>query len=172
MSNMGHAIWHSGTLAAARQAVFLGLRGIALSTPVVDDQPDFEALEPHVAEVLEMLLGRDDLPLVNVNIPPSPRGIRWTRQAVKRYDGKVVPGEDPMGRPIYWFTVVPIERSDPGTDLWAIEHRFVSVTPLRLDLTDDAGLAGTLDQDPEAARADDERTPADLGIREEELERA
>lgn len=170
-ANVGHGIWHSGTLAAARQAVFLGHRGIAFSTPVVDDQPDFEALEPHVEAALELLLPRDDLRLVNVNIPPSPRGVRWTRVSVKQYDGKVVPGEDPMGRTIYWFTVIPIEKSEPGTDLWAIEHRFVSITPLRMDLTDDVGLERHADLGGEAA-AEDELVPEDLGVAEEELERA
>ena len=55
--------------------------------------------------------------------------------------GKVVPGEDPMGRQHYWFTVVPLERHKEGTDLWAMEQGFVSLTPLRLDLTDFSELA-------------------------------
>jgi len=46
-----------------------------------------------------------------------------------------------MGRRHFWFTVVPLERSEPGTDLWAMEHGYISMTPLRLDLTDDARLA-------------------------------
>jgi 5'-nucleotidase len=51
-----------------------------------------------------------------------------------------VPGQDPMGRTNFWFTVVPIERTEPGTDLWAMERGYVSVTPLGLDLTDPAAL--------------------------------
>jgi 5'-nucleotidase len=170
--NLGHGIWHSGTLAAARQAVLLGFRGIALSTPVVEDQPDFEALEPHVEQALSLLLPRDDLRLVNVNVPPEPRGVRWTRQAVKRYDGTVVPGQDPMGRQIYWFTVIPIEKSEPGTDLWAIEHRFVSITPLRMDLTDDEGLARATGDRPLGESDDDDQAPEDLGVPEEDLEQS
>gem|GEM_PF-3045652 len=45
-----------------------------------------------------------------------------------RYDGKVVPGEDPLGRKLFWFTVVPIEGTDEGTDRWAVEHGYVSMT--------------------------------------------
>jgi 5'-nucleotidase len=41
-----------------------------------------------------------------------------------------------MGRPHYWFTVIPLESVEEGTDRWAVEHGFVSMTPLRLDLTD------------------------------------
>ena len=96
--NLGNATWHSGTLAAAKQATLLGLRGIALSTPVTEDEPDFSALEPWLDQVLELLLDEGCPRLVNVNFPPEPRGIRWTSQSVDQYDGRVVPGVDPMGR--------------------------------------------------------------------------
>ena len=54
--NLGNAMWHSGTLAAAKQAVLLGVKGIALSTPVGKEEPDFDALAPFVEESLELLL--------------------------------------------------------------------------------------------------------------------
>jgi 5'-nucleotidase len=138
--NLGNGMWHSGTLAAAKQAALLGLRGIALSTPVEKDDPDLSPLESCVERVLELLLPREELKLVNVNFPPEPRGICWTRQAVEEYDGRVLPGEDPMGRRHYWFTVVPLESPAEGTDLWAMDHGYVSMTPLRLDLTNHAEL--------------------------------
>jgi 5'-nucleotidase len=138
--NLGNGMWHSGTLAAAKQAALLGLRGIALSTPVGDEPPDFDALDPWVVQVLETLIPMDDLCLVNVNFPEKPRGVKWTRQSVRHYDGTVVPGQDPMGRQLNWITVVPVERTDEGTDRWAVEHDYVSVTPLRLDLTDHSAL--------------------------------
>jgi 5'-nucleotidase len=140
-SNLGNAAWHSGTLAGAKQAALLGLRGIALSTPVTRDEPEFARLEPYVRRVLALLLPLKDLPLVNVNFPAEPRGIRWTRQSVRHYDGKVVPAEDPMGRRIFWFTVIRLEPAEEGTDRWAVENSLVSMTPLRLDLTDEAKLA-------------------------------
>jgi 5'/3'-nucleotidase len=139
--NLGNATWHSGTLAAAKQAVLLGLRGIALSAPITDETTDFSLLEPWIERALERLL-QDDCPkLVNVNFPREPQGMRWTSQSVDQYDGKVVPGTDPMGRDLYWFTVVPLEKHREGTDLWAVEQGLVSMTPLRLDLTDYGELA-------------------------------
>jgi len=82
------------------------------------------------------------MPLINVNFPAeAPRGTMWTRQSMRHYDGKVVPGKDPMGRTHYWFTVVPVEATEEGTDRWAIEQRYVSMTPLRLELTDEHKLA-------------------------------
>ena len=81
---------------------------------------------------------------MNVNLPEKPRGLRWTRQAVQQYDGEVVPGKDPMKRPIYWFTVRPLKGEAEGTDRWAFAQRLVSITPLRLDLTDEKDLARVL----------------------------
>lgn len=93
-TNLGNAIWHSGTLAGAKQAALLGLHGIV-----------------------------------------------WARQSLRHYDGKVVPAKDPMGRTHYWFTVVPVEATEEGTDRRGIEQGYVSMTPLRLDLTDHDKLA-------------------------------
>lgn len=136
-SNLGNAVWHSGTVAAARQAVLFGLRGIALSTPVTQEEPDFQALFPAVQDVLGMLINTD-VPLVNVNLPSQPpQGIRWTCQSVRHYDGEVVGGKDPMGRSHFWFVVKPIEGTDPDSDRWALEHGYTSITPLRIDLTDE-----------------------------------
>jgi 5'-nucleotidase len=139
-TNLGNAVWHSGTLAGAKQAALLGLRGIAFST--AGEQPAFEMLKPWVASVLEMLLAIPELCLVNVNFPPKqPRGTMWTRQSLRHYDGRTVPAKDPMGRTHYWFTVVPVEATEEGTDRWAFEQGYVSMMPLTLDLTDHAQLA-------------------------------
>jgi len=148
-SNLGNSMWHSGTVAAAKQATLLGLRGIALSVPASVDEPDFEVLKPSVTKVLEILLEDHELTLVNVNFPDiEPKGLRWTRQSVRRYDGKVVPGEDPMGRKHYWFSVIPIEGTEKGTDRWAVEQGYVSLTPLRLDLTNEKELAAAAARHP------------------------
>jgi 5'-nucleotidase len=138
--NLGNSMWHSGTLAAAKQAVLLGVRGIALSTPVGKTEPDFNALDTYVEKALAELLSSTTLGLYNVNFPPEPSGIRWTRQSVRLYDGKVVPGIDPMQRKHYWITVKPLEAAEEGTDRWAMENHLVSITPLRLDLTNEAEL--------------------------------
>jgi 5'-nucleotidase len=140
-TNLGNAIWHSGTLAAAKQAALLGLRGIAFSTPVTEDVPDFPRLSPFVTRVLEILLREPLFKLLNVNIPVQPKGLRWTRQSCRQYDGKVVPAKDPMGRQHFWYTVTPIQETEEGTDRRAIEQGYVSITPLRLDLTNEKELS-------------------------------
>jgi 5'-nucleotidase len=143
--NIGNGMWHSGTLAAAKQAALLGLRGIALSTPTGESEPNFARLRPWVLRVLKLLLPEHDLKLVNVNFPREPVGLCWTRQAVTHYDGRVVPVKDPLGRSHYWLSVRHVEELEEGTDRWALRNNLVSITPLRLDLTDETtlGLAKT-----------------------------
>jgi len=139
-ANLGNGLWHSGTLAAAKQAALLGIRGIAFSTPVVEEEPKFDLISEWTKKILTFLLPLKGLPLVNVNIPEKPKGLIWTRQSFRHYDGKVVPGQDPLGRKHFWFTVTPIEEVEQGSDRWAIENSFVSMTPLRLELTENEQL--------------------------------
>src|SRR5690349_24234485 len=55
-TNLGNSMWHSGTLAGAKQAVLLGIKGIAFSTPTGKEEPNFETIEPWVEKSLSMLL--------------------------------------------------------------------------------------------------------------------
>jgi len=146
--NLGNSCWHSGTLAAAKQAALLGIRGVAFSMPVEDTEPDFSTLEPWLERVINVLIRETTISLVNVNFPQHPRSIRWTRQSVRHYDGKVVAAEDPQNRPIFWFTVVPLTEAEEGTDRWAVLHDYVSLTPLRLDLTDEKSLRAASKEAP------------------------
>ena len=146
--NLGNSVWHSGTLAAAKQAALLGCRGIAFSTRTGGGEPDFPRLEPFVIEVIELLRRDDSLQLVNVNLPQEPTGLCWTRQSVRHYDGRVVPDEDPLGRKIFWISVRPMEEVEEGTDQWAVRRGLVSLTPLRLDLTDLGALGKAQARNP------------------------
>ena len=138
--NLGNSAWHSGTIAAARQATLLGARGIAFSTPTRGSVPDFDALAPWVERVLALLLPMDDARLVNVNLPPEPTDVRWVRQSVRHYDGVVTPTRDPYGRELHWLSVRALEEVEEDTDRWAVRNGLVAMTPLRLDLTDRAAL--------------------------------
>ncbi len=142
-SNLGNDIWSSGTVAAAKQATLLGVRALAFSMQVNGEEPEFETHKPAIAQVIEMLLDDADWPmLVNVNLPGKPaKGICWTQQSVRHYNGKVVQGQDPMGRVHYWFTAIPLTKPEKDSDRWAVEEQqMVSLTPLRLNLTDEVEL--------------------------------
>jgi 5'-nucleotidase len=143
-SNLGNDIWHSGTVAAAKQGVLLNVQAVAFSQVINGEEPSYEKQKPYIAEVLRMLTG-GQLPgvqprLVNVNFPTDPHGIRWTHQSVRAYNGKVVESQDPMGRKHFWFSAIPLTEPDVNSDRWAIDHDFVSLTPLRLNLTDEEWL--------------------------------
>jgi 5'-nucleotidase len=144
--NLGNSIWHSGTLAAAKQAALLGVRGVALSGPA--GMENFGSMKPWIRRVLTLLLNESTLPLVNVNFPREPKGLVWTRASVRKYDGHIVPTKHPLGGDLFWFTVTPIEGADTGTDRWAAEQGWISLTPLRLDLTDEAQLRAACAEHP------------------------
>jgi 5'-nucleotidase len=172
--NLGNSIWHSGTVAAAKQAALLGLRGVALSAPSGAD--DFEPFKPWIRRVLQVLSNDQSARLVNVNVPRAPRGLVWTRASIHLYDGRVVPTKDPLGRDLFWFTVTPIEGAEEGTDRWAVEQGWVSLTPLRLDLTDECELHQArgrhpLDQEEAAVISPARSSPrAAETVREDEAE--
>lgn len=140
-ANLGNSMWHSGTLAAAKQASLLGLRGIALSLRGGYEPEDFDRLAPHVESTLKLLIETHTYGLLNVNFPASPKGVRWTRQSVRHYDGTVVPDTDPHGNRIFWCTVTAMEPAEDNTDRRAVDEGYISITPLRLDLTDHEELA-------------------------------
>jgi len=95
--NLGNAVWRSGTLAAAKQASLLGVRGIAVSAPDRCEEEGYDTLRPHLKTVLRELLALTHLALVNVNLPMRPTGIRLTRQSVRHYAGQIERSHDPPG---------------------------------------------------------------------------
>lgn len=140
-SNLGNDIWHSGTVAAAKQAVLFGVQAVAFSQVINGEEPTYEKQKPYIAQVIQMLANGQPRPkLVNVNLPNEPQGIIWTHQSVRAYNGKVIGGQDPMGRKHYWFSAIPLTEPDENSDRWAIDKGLVSLTPLRLNLTDDTWL--------------------------------
>ncbi len=140
-SNLGNDIWHSGTVAAAKQAVLFGVQAVAFSQVINGVEPTYEKQKPYIAQVIQMLTNAQPKPkLVNVNLPNEPQGIIWTHQSVRAYNGKVIGGQDPMGRKHYWFSAIPLTEPDENSDRWAIDKSLVSLTPLRLNLTDDTWL--------------------------------
>jgi 5'-nucleotidase len=146
-SNVGHDVWHSGTVAAAKQATLHGVRAAAFSLALNGSDPDFDSILTYVDDVVHLLLEFNKPFLINVNLPQHPIGLCWTRQSVREYNGWVVPGTDPMGRQHFWFAAKPLTDPEENTDRWAVDNNFVALTPLRLNLTDEAWLQQLLDQE-------------------------
>lgn len=145
--NMGEDVLYSGTVAAAMEALSLGVPAIALSYA----GRDLEHLDSY-REPLVRLLGSifryHPFPkgtLLNINIPPVPasqlKGVRVTALGSRVYEESIQRSLDPWGRPIYWIGGGRISwTGDEASDFQAVADGYISVTPLHLDLTDYSDL--------------------------------
>jgi len=140
-ANLGDDVLYSGTVAAAMEGRFLGYPALAVSL-AGPGQQHFETAARVVTTLLDGLK-RDRLApdtILNVNVPDVPwaslNGMRATRLGHRHKSEPVVRARDPMGSPIYWVGPPGGEQdAGEGTDFHAIKHNFVSITPLKVDLT-------------------------------------
>jgi 5'-nucleotidase len=143
--NLADDVIYSGTVAAAMEATLLGVPAIAFS--LVSRKPLDFAPAARFAHSLVAAALREPLPprvLLNVNVPEGqPEGFSVTSLGRHSYGNAVVENVDPRGRRYYWIGGNVYQHEDiPGSDCNAVfDQRVVSVTPMRLDLTDDALLA-------------------------------
>jgi 5'-nucleotidase len=144
-ANLGQDMTYSGTVTAAMEAVIGGVPGIAISLDYANNDgssPDFSHAAAISVSLIKQLLAHG-LPggvVLNVNIPNLPReeirGVAITSQGSRVYRDTLVKRTDPSGRPYYWIGGdPPTGITEVGTDFWALEQGFVSITPLSLDLT-------------------------------------
>jgi 5'-nucleotidase len=149
--NVAEDVVYSGTIAGALEGTILGLPSFALSQEFsmeTRDRPLWETALKFGPEVLHKVLaaGVPKNTVININFPACApeqvRGVRVTRQG-KRNLGflKIDQRRDGRGNPYFWigFERAAVMEAPPvGTDLAALAERYVSVTPLRLDRTDEA----------------------------------
>ena len=146
--NVAEDVTYSGTIAGAMEGTILGVPSIALSQaygPTGRDKIKWHCGEKRGAEIIRKILaaGIEKDSLVNVNFPDCEpqdvQGVAITAQGKRdqnllRLDAR----QDGRGKPYYW---IAFERGPQnpanGTDLKALKDMKISVTPLRLDLTDE-----------------------------------
>lgn len=159
-ANMGDDVLYSGTVAAAMEGRFLGLPSIAISLASFGDKSELShyATAVQVARFLIKRLSSAPFPsntILNVNVPDCPwsevKGILATRLGHRHKAEPVIKQQDPRGRDIYWVGPPGAEQdAGEGTDFYALNHGYVSVTPLQVDLTRHEasdGLSRWLEQD-------------------------
>lgn len=137
--NLGDDATYSGTVAGAMEATILGLPGIAFSLNATRGLDFIESAR--VAREITQKALAEGLPtgtLLNVNIPKgAAKGIRVTKQGFKTARPVISEHIDPRGKPYYWIGEVREGfRAEGGTDFEAIDEGYVSVSPMRSDLTD------------------------------------
>jgi 5'-nucleotidase len=133
---------YSGTMSAAMEASIESIPSIGFSLLDYSIEADFTAAEFYVNKIVKSLLERKMQKhfLLNVNIPAVPldlmNGIKVCKQAYAKYEEDFDERLDPHGRKYFWLTG-EFKNFDTGedTDVWALEHNYVSVVPVQFDLT-------------------------------------
>lgn len=133
---------YSGTMSAAMEASIEGIPSIGFSLLDYRYEADFTASKQVVHKIVKKILEEklDKHLLLNVNIPSIPpaeiKGIKICKQAYAKYEEDFDERLDPHGKKYYWLTGV-FKNFDKGkdTDVWALQHNYVSVVPVQFDLT-------------------------------------
>ncbi|MBI2901094.1 MAG: 5'/3'-nucleotidase SurE [Planctomycetes bacterium] len=151
--NTGSNVLYSGTVAGALEAALYSVPAFAVSLEATDD-PQWSVAARMARTIVQKLLRRHSKEPVafNVNIPARPasriRGTLATVTEPEPHADSYERRQDPRGRTYYWLRGTPARRDDAEsngapetpTDAWAVAHGYVSVTPIRRDLTDHGAL--------------------------------
>lgn len=137
-ANLGDDATYSGTVAGAMEATILGVSGLAFSLASWREH-DFTESAKVALEVTRKALA-EGIPLgtlLNVNVPKgTPQGYRVTKQGFKDARPVITEHLDPRGKLYYWIGEIRAGfRAEGGTDFEAIDEGYVSITPMRSDLT-------------------------------------
>jgi 5'-nucleotidase len=141
-SNASINVIYSGTMSAAVEAGLEGIPSIGFSLDDFSWNANFEPLKNQLKSIVEHTL-ENGLPrgvVLNVNFPKRAqsdiKGIKICRQAQAQWIEKFDKRTSPMGKDYYWLTGEFVNQ-DTGedTDIWAMEHGYVSVVPVQFDLT-------------------------------------
>jgi 5'-nucleotidase len=140
-ANVGVNVLYSGTVSAATEGAFLGIRSAAISLDTIHD-PDYGFAARFSRELIGYLIknGLRHGTALNVNIPSLPpseiAGVAITRQGINRFEESFDRRIDPRGSTYYWLTgEIPIEPENPDTDGAALKEHKISITPIHFDLT-------------------------------------
>ncbi|MBT8258916.1 MAG: 5'/3'-nucleotidase SurE [Bacteroidia bacterium] len=141
-SNSSINVIYSGTMSAAIEAGIEGIPAIGFSVCDYNWEADFKPSEPYITTIVKQVLenGLDPGIVLNVNVPRLPaeeiKGIKVCRQARANWVEEFDKRRNPQGKEYYWLTgkfVTFDEGQD--TDEWAITNGYVSVVPIKYDMT-------------------------------------
>lgn len=147
--NICEDVSYSGTVAGAKEGTVFGIKSVALSQAMSFDgkrKVRFAVAERHGAGIIRKLISQDwpAGTLMNVNFPDvdpaSPCEIVVTKQGKRdRQILRLSERRDPRDNPYFWYSFDQTPQSPPkGTDMQAIYNGQISITPLKMDHTDEA----------------------------------
>ncbi len=137
--NMGLDLTHSGTVAAALEGTGLGIPSIAFSLKANGSELLFDEMAKLATPIAKSVLdhGLPSKTLLNVNFPIGvSKGTKITKLSTHRWVDSIEKRFDPENRPYYWVSGQLQGQEEEGTDFWAVQNGFTSVTPVSLDYTD------------------------------------
>jgi len=145
-ANVGVNILYSGTVSAATEGAFLGIRSAAISLATLRD-PDFRFAARFSKEIIRFMMESDlkDGTALNVNIPAVPpekiTGVCLARQGTSRFEERFERRNDPRGNVYYWLMGEKfIENGNPDNDSVALKQNKITITPIHYDLTSESEL--------------------------------
>ena len=142
-ANMGEDVFYSGTVGGAREGSFFGVPAIAMSL-VARAEADYSQAAAFASRLAAQVLdkGLPERTILNVNVPSGePSGAVITVQGRRQHEGTVLEGLDPRRRTYYWIEEGKDQwTNDDMSDIHAIRHNLISVTPLHNDTTHHATL--------------------------------
>jgi 5'-nucleotidase len=140
-ANMGDDVLYSGTVAAAMEGRDLGLPAIAVSMNSFTPK-HFETAAKAVVQLLKEISQTSFAAntILNINVPDIPwceiKGFKATRLGNRHKSEGMIIQDDPRGEPMYWVGPPGKEQdAGEGTDFYAVNQNYVSITPLQIDLT-------------------------------------
>jgi 5'-nucleotidase len=152
-NNVGVDVTYSGTVTAAMEAGLAGLPGFAISyesRQAEDQDQALQAAAYAAVKVISQLIGlkseNSHGHIWNINLPFKPQadfaGVRFTHGGVRIYEDRVQKDIDSQGQVCYWITgETPYGREEAGNEYEALRQGYISVCPLRMDMTDTNCLA-------------------------------
>jgi len=141
--NDGCSVFYSGTVAAAREGALMGIKSFAISLNCFDN-PDFSTTAKFTAKFAKWVC-KNTLPdgtFLNVNVPPGkPKGTRFTRQGTEPIHEVFEKRKSPHSNHYYWMGgKMPVHRNDNSIDTYALKNKYITITPIHSDLTDETFL--------------------------------
>ncbi len=138
---------YSGTVGIAIEGAMKGIPSIAFSLCDYREDADFEPMRDLIREYVTKAL-RDGLPrftCLNINVPLTDKiqGVRYCRMAWGHWRKEVIKCEHPTRAYDYYWMSGFYQNDEPeaeDTDDWALQHDYIAVTPLTVDLTDHSYL--------------------------------
>jgi 5'-nucleotidase len=157
-ANVGVNVLYSGTVSAATEGAFLGIRSAAISLDTRQN-PDFRFAARFSREVIGFMQASGLKPgnALNVNIPALAvheiKGVTITRQGIARFKERYERRIDPRGNVYYWLTgETPLEKEGPDTDATVLKEGRITVTPIHYDLTSRGEVARLSSMPPPSFR--------------------